>query len=362
WAKLLLLYVCVLACLLIGPSLSLRDNEETKFDKRLIGGERLCYISGDPHLHGFGRASADVDLPCRFRATRFVTQNVRGTPGHASCGIEVYATNELLDGRYVVRSVHISVGVSDHALLHHSAFEVYKTFNYNVNDSTIYNYQTRIISRDNIWGSSRGVVDGIVIEPTYDEENNFAMLEIPHCETRIKYRAFDPARPKHQRQLPGVTIQAPRHAAFHGGDAMSFYPQSACGTPADGRLLYRNRAEELGLVDDETAIIYDILTEKPAQNPRWRAVWVPRECARSTSSTVVCSNGNKKFGWLPADPVSFRLHEQNLSPSEGDRTRYTFCVGCKSGDDFGDTVQRLRRISPLPAFQFVFFFTDYFEG
>ncbi|KAK7485355.1 hypothetical protein BaRGS_00023454, partial [Batillaria attramentaria] len=109
-----------------------------------------------------------------------------------------------------------------------------------------------------------GGLDGIVIEPTYDAVNNFAMLEIRHCETRIKFRAFDPTRPKHQRQLPGVTIQAPQDALFPG-HAEGFYPQSACGTPADGRLLYRNRAEELGLVDDDTAIIYDILTEKPEQ-------------------------------------------------------------------------------------------------
>ncbi|KAK7485356.1 hypothetical protein BaRGS_00023455 [Batillaria attramentaria] len=139
WAKLLLLYVCVLACLLIGPSLSLRDNEETKFEKSLMGGEHLCYISGDPHLHGFGGASADVDLPCSFRAAKFVTKNVRGVSSRASCTIHVNATNQFLDGRYVVSSVNIRVGLDDAAHEHHNSFDVYKTFNYSMNDSTIYN-------------------------------------------------------------------------------------------------------------------------------------------------------------------------------------------------------------------------------
>nr|KAG5698365.1 hypothetical protein BaRGS_010951 [Batillaria attramentaria] len=104
-------------------------------------------------------------------------------------------------------------------------------------------YQTHVISRDGLLRE----LDGIVIKPTYDAVNNFAMLEIPHCDTRIKFRAFDPTRPKHQRQLPGVTIQAPQHADV--SQMKSWW----------------NRAEELGLVDDDTAIIYDILTEKPEQ-------------------------------------------------------------------------------------------------
>ena len=73
-------------------------------------------------------------------------------------------------------------------------------------------YQARVVHRDVIWGSSNGKVDGVTIIPSFDEVNNFATLEIPDCETRIKYRAFDRFRAKHQKQLPGLTIQAPKHA------------------------------------------------------------------------------------------------------------------------------------------------------
>ena len=77
---------------------------------------------------------------------------------------------------------------------------------------TMSQYQARVVHRDVIWGSSHGTVEGITVIPSFDEVNNFATLEIPDCETRIKYRAFDRFRAKHQKQLPGLTIQAPQHA------------------------------------------------------------------------------------------------------------------------------------------------------
>lgn len=32
--------------------------------------ENLCYLSADPHLVGYGQARADVNMPCRYRASR----------------------------------------------------------------------------------------------------------------------------------------------------------------------------------------------------------------------------------------------------------------------------------------------------
>nr|KAG5698366.1 hypothetical protein BaRGS_010952 [Batillaria attramentaria] len=131
WAKLLLLYVCVLACLLIGPSLSLRDNEETKFEKSLMGASgEVCTKQGRKCIRNDTAACVNNRCTC-----------LRGFKGEAEieCVNKINATNQFLDGRYVVSSVNITVGVGDGAHMHQNAFDVYKTFNYSMNDSTIYN-------------------------------------------------------------------------------------------------------------------------------------------------------------------------------------------------------------------------------
>jgi hypothetical protein len=49
--------------------------------------------------------------------------------------VEVYATNELYRGNYLVRSVHISIGVTNNGQQVHHQFEVRK---YGVSDDQIY--------------------------------------------------------------------------------------------------------------------------------------------------------------------------------------------------------------------------------
>ena len=70
---------------------------------------------------------------------RFTTKHLGGVTEHSTCTFEVFATNELRHGRYVVRSVHISVGILDPVLQAGTTIEVYKTVEYNVNDTEIYN-------------------------------------------------------------------------------------------------------------------------------------------------------------------------------------------------------------------------------
>lgn len=72
-------------------------------------------------------------------------------------------------------------------------------------------YLARIVKRDSIWGSSNGVIPGLDVDPSFDDVNNFAVLDVKQCDTRIKYRAYDRKRPL-QSQLPGLSIQTPSHA------------------------------------------------------------------------------------------------------------------------------------------------------
>ncbi|KAK7101041.1 hypothetical protein V1264_023888 [Littorina saxatilis] len=349
WGKLLL--SCVLVCALVAVVSSERDGEEATHQKITMGKsgpvctkqgrkcvfnatcednrcrcpagqrgqaeiecvnkrEHLCYIAGDPHIRAFGKALATIALPCRFRATRFVTKNVASHSGHGTCSFEVYATNELLRGRYVVRSVHISVGISDPASMTHTAVEVYKTVEYNVNDTEIYNYQARTIHRDSIWGSSKDTLDGVTIVPSFDEVNNFATLDIPACGTRIKYRAFDRRRAKHQKQLPGLTIQAPQQATWYAG--LGDYPFGACGVPSDPRSLYNDRAAQLNLTNDNTAVLYDILAEEPDQKDNRLAGKCSRSFNLFKSSTQQIDDINY-CGFLLTDPRVGRCIEEEAA-------------------------------------------------
>ena len=63
-----------------------------------------------------------------------------------------------------------------------------------------------------VWGSSDHMtVNGIDIYPTFDTEDNFAVLDIPDCDTRIKFRAHNLVK-KHHEFLPGVSVMAPHNA------------------------------------------------------------------------------------------------------------------------------------------------------
>ncbi|PVD22769.1 hypothetical protein C0Q70_16025 [Pomacea canaliculata] len=201
-------------------------------------------------------------MPCRYRASRFITESPDAPiPEYTSCSFEIYATNQLYKGRYIVASAHISVGVTDSASQVHSSFEVYKS-NYDVEESSIYNYLARIVKRDSIWGSSNGVIPGLDVDPSFDDVNNFAVLDVKQCDTRIKYRAYDRKRPL-QSQLPGLSIQTPSHAKFVPN--LGTYPASVCGVPQDGTDLFTQRAKALNVSNADTAIIYDILSQRPPQ-------------------------------------------------------------------------------------------------
>ena len=66
---------------------------------------------------------------------RFVTGHRTAATPHAFCSVEVFATNEINMGRYYVRSVHISLGITDNGQQVHHQFEVRK---YGVSDDQIF--------------------------------------------------------------------------------------------------------------------------------------------------------------------------------------------------------------------------------
>ncbi|XP_076462586.1 uncharacterized protein LOC143294951 [Babylonia areolata] len=225
----------------------------------------LCVVSADPHVFAFGGARSDVDLPCRYRLTRFVTDHRTAATPHAYCSVEVYATNELNLGQYYVRSVHISLGITDSGQQVHEQFEIKK---FGVSDDQIFQFLSNVNKTRTLWGFSlHETINGVDVFPTFDKDNNFAVLWVPECGTRIKYRAYDRTRHR-QPLLPGVSIMAPSDMSFVTG--YGHYPHSLCGTDKDDRQLYNRRAKELGLRNRDEAVIFDILSEMAPQqgNPK----------------------------------------------------------------------------------------------
>ncbi|XP_076440376.1 uncharacterized protein LOC143279925 [Babylonia areolata] len=217
-------------------------------------GNFLCTVSADPHVKSYGNAHVDIDLPCRYRLTRFVTSHraLQFPLGH--CAVEVAATNELHRGFYYVHSVHIYIGLVDSGTQYKDVVEVRK---YGTTDKKIYTYLADMDHTRIVWGTSaHETIQGLDLYPTFDTDNNFAMLSVPQCDTRVKFRAF---RNDTRRQvlMPGISIMAPSDSFFV--DGYGTYPYSVCGSTTDTNKLYSDRANELGLHSKALAAIYDIL-------------------------------------------------------------------------------------------------------
>ncbi|KAL8612690.1 hypothetical protein ACOMHN_025341 [Nucella lapillus] len=214
----------------------------------------LCIVAADPHLVSYNNARVDIDLPCTYRLTRFVTDHrTRHTP-FAYCSVEVTGTNELSHGRYYVCSVRISVGIVDSGKQIKDVFEVHK---YGTNENRVFRYLSHINYTRIVWGTAAHEnIKGVNVMPTFDKDNNFAVLGVPECEVRVKYRAFRPDRHR-QSLLPGITIMAPGNSEFLEG--YGTYPYSMCGEATDADTLYDDRARELGVRNKRLVVIYDIL-------------------------------------------------------------------------------------------------------
>nr|QIQ54701.1 capsule gland specific secretory protein [Reishia bronni] len=220
----------------------------------------LCVVAADPHLVTFADAKVNVDLPCTYRLTRFVTgHRSRYTP-YAYCAVEVSATNILSYGRYYVGNVHMSVGVVDSGRHIKDVFEV---FTHGVKNNETYKYYADLNHTRVLWGSSvHEQLQGWRLHPTFDTVNNFAVVEVPECEVRIKYRAFCPGL-RRQHLLPGISIMAPDDSKFL--PSFGDYPNSLCGTGGERRSLFELRADQLGLKSKKLVTIYDILNIAPTQ-------------------------------------------------------------------------------------------------
>ncbi|XP_070183019.1 uncharacterized protein [Littorina saxatilis] len=116
------------------------------------------------------------------------------------------------------------------------------------------------------WGSAHHLVKTRsrfqLIRHVIDDVNNFVILDVPDCDTRIKFRAQDSAH-NNQKLLPGVSIVVYDTAEFI--PQMGDYPNSLCGRSQDSPSLYKDHARREGLGDTATSVLDAILDQQSPQ-------------------------------------------------------------------------------------------------
>lgn len=71
-------------------------------------------MRADPHIIAFGQARGNLELPCRYRLSRFATPVQNKSNPTAFCSFEVFGFNFISDkGKYFAAGVEISIAVSD---------------------------------------------------------------------------------------------------------------------------------------------------------------------------------------------------------------------------------------------------------
>ncbi|KAK7508450.1 hypothetical protein BaRGS_00000016, partial [Batillaria attramentaria] len=215
----------------------------------------LCEVTADPHVNAYGHARGSLFWPCRYRLTRFVTPLEGGVPGWSSCSFEVFGVNWVNQrGRYYARAVEISLAIGDMAQQVFIQQDIVKfDINYlGIADSLGHNAP---------WGSGPNpdVWNDIEIICTFDDEDMFAILDIPRCNVQIKFRPHNPDdEPGPQRKVPGISIETGQNTGFGFG-------WSLCGETllqGDGPDLYSKRAEELGLDNVNQVLLFEALSQE----------------------------------------------------------------------------------------------------
>ncbi|KAK7492107.1 hypothetical protein BaRGS_00016581, partial [Batillaria attramentaria] len=134
---------------------------------------------------------------------------------------------------------------------------------------------------------------GVSVSCAFDKINNFAVLTIPKCSTRIKYRPYsgtDVIKQERPEQLPAVTIQ--------------WDPESdkgLCGTPDNGHGLWRFTKAKLKVPTQAEAALYTILTQGVSNFPIIYPV-----CKLPEKSFSACPNYRR--------PYAIRLCSQFFAP------------------------------------------------
>lgn len=226
--------------------------------------EHLCLLSGDPitRVVAFGGAANDVNIPCTFRATRFITP-MAGSRSY--CSVEVHVTSAAYGDTYRLRAVHVAVGLTEPRLQVQSNVEAVVTGSHGVNGSDGYTYTVRTTPVD-VFSYGSGIAHAeekrrqTIIVTSVDDVNNMVVLTVPACSTRIKFRGYDPTVVSTQPLLPGVAIVTPKTAEFY--DGYGTYPYSLCGTPADRSNMFQ--IPRLG-GDVTTSVVAAVLSERPPQ-------------------------------------------------------------------------------------------------
>lgn len=212
----------------------------------------LCTVECDPKVLTWDGAKVAVNLPCWYLVSDVIT-NITSPPGleYSKCSVQVLALNELTSqGLFYVRSVKVMVRF----VRYENGDE--PVFRSGVTEFTITQEQIRQAGGNDPW-TKRAVTDNSVsIVPTWDGNDNMAVLTIAQCDVSIRFRPHVPDQLP-QVEKPGVTVIIPKETKFRSSNAS----QSVCGLAGEGRNVYRQEANDRNLRSQAQDILFNILRD-----------------------------------------------------------------------------------------------------
>ncbi|KAK7508449.1 hypothetical protein BaRGS_00000015, partial [Batillaria attramentaria] len=159
----------------------------------------LCEVVGDPHILAYEGAVGNLHWPCRYRLTRIVTPLDRGSEA-SHCSFEVFAINWISDkGRYYVKAVEIALAIGD---FWQQVFTQHDVVKFDVGPDGFIDTENHLAP----WGTPPDpfVWNLIQIQCSFDLDENIAILDVPQCDVKIKFRPYNPAdEPGAQLRVPG---------------------------------------------------------------------------------------------------------------------------------------------------------------
>nr|KAG5714349.1 hypothetical protein BaRGS_018566 [Batillaria attramentaria] len=196
-----------------------------------------------------------------YRLTRIVTPLDRGSEA-SHCSFEVFAINWISDkGRYYVKAVEIALAIGD---FWQQVFTQHDVVKFDVGPDGFIDTENHLAP----WGTPPDpfVWNLIQIQCSFDLDENIAILDVPQCDVKIKFRPYNPAdEPGAQLRVPGISIEVGQNTGF-GEVEEGRFGSSLCGetlVQGDDHKLYLDRAKLLFNTDKsvDQALLYEALRQ-----------------------------------------------------------------------------------------------------
>jgi len=334
-----------------GVDLCRCDAADKKGDGSLACFRKDCFygmIRSEPFVHTYDRITYQLNLPCRFLATKFTSRlkTKYHEPGDrvGVCECDVFSWQRKQKGKFYPHGFDASCQIArtDSAIHNVTGFSIRK---YGVGRDG--NYDVVIESVDEYrpngpWLNQSITVNnhGIVTECQYDFENNRAVIDARSCGLEVQFRPFDIKKGRWQDQPNGVSFALCEDHVPHltdNGRTIISGPRLWYGVPLPEQMEMENST----LLTHEEFMLFRALTSGVEQNQPDAS----EECGKLHHSALVCDTEAAKKTAM--DECKWMLHSQPF-------------IKCVDPHDNGDTILHLVRrcfdqaCGTLPCSEFLY--------